>query len=126
MEMEKAFKAIEEVQEYLGLEPDNADLEDLVSCDGGLVSFYDDKDTYIVLPFTNDGLDYDKINHIVVIERSFEVKYPEFTQQGVALDGVEREFFLSTNVVIMNYDNLLPLLKSCLEQFNKIKIDKRW
>lgn len=124
--MEKAFKAIEEVQEYLGLEPDNADLEDLVRCNGGLVSFYDDKDTYIILPFTGDGLDYDKINHIVVIERSFAVKYPEFTQQEVALEGVEREFFLSTNVVIMNYDNLLPLLKSCLEQFNKIKIDSRW
>ena len=124
--MEKVFKVIKEIQEYLGLEPDNADLEDLVRCNGGLVSFYDDKDTYIILPFTEDGLDYDKINHIVVIERSFAVKYPEFTQQEVALDGVEREFFLSTNVVIMNYDNLLPLLKSGLEQFNKIKIDSRW
>lgn len=124
--MEKVFKAIEEVQEYLGLEPDNADLEDLVHCNGGLVSFYGDKDTYIILPFTDNGLDYEKINHIVVIERSFAVKYPEFTQQEVVLEGVEREFFLSTNVVIMNYDNLLPLLKSGLEQFNKITINLQW
>lgn len=49
-EMEKVFKVIKEIQEYLGLEPDNADLEDLVRCNGGLVSFYDDKDTYIILP----------------------------------------------------------------------------
>ena len=52
MEMEKAFKAIEEVQEYLGLEPDNADLEDLVRCEGWLVSFYDDNGTFITLPST--------------------------------------------------------------------------
>lgn len=124
--MDKAFKAIEEVQEYLGLEPDNADLEDLARCDGWLVSFYDDNGTFITLPFNEEGINYDEINHIVKIRRSFMVKYPRVIQQEVVLKGVEREFDISTTVIVTNYKDLLPLLKSCLEQFNKIKIDSRW
>ena len=49
--MEKAFKAIEEVQEYLGLEPDNESMMELDMCKSGYVSFYDDKGTSILLPF---------------------------------------------------------------------------
>lgn len=49
--MKKAFKAIEEVQEYLGLEPDNESLMELDMCKGGYVGFYDDKGTSILLPF---------------------------------------------------------------------------
>ena len=37
--MEKAFKAIEEVQEYLGLEPDNESMIELDMCKSGLCWF---------------------------------------------------------------------------------------
>lgn len=126
MEMKKAFKAIEEIQEYLGLEPDNADLEDLARCDGWLVSFYDDNGTFITLPFNEEGINYEEINHIVKIKRNMVVKYPRVIQQEVVLEGVEKEFSISTTVIVANYNDLLPLLKSCLEQFSKIKIDSRW
>lgn len=124
--MEKAFKAIEEVQEYLGLEPDNESMMELDICKSGYVGFYDDKGTSILLPFNKEGIDYKEINHIVKIERSLRVKYPKVIQQEVVLNGVEEEFSISTSVIVVNYNDLLPLLKSCLEQFNKIKINKRW
>ena len=101
-------------------------MEDLVRCDGWLVSFYDANGTFITLPFNKDGIDYKEINHIVKIRRSFMVKYPKVIQQEVVLKGVEREFDISTTVIVMNYKDLLPLLKSCLDQFNKIKIDSGW
>lgn len=124
--MEKAFKAIEEVQEYLGLEPDNESMMELDMCKSGYVGFYDDKGTSILLPFNEEGIDYKEINHVVKIERSLRVKYPKVIQQEVVLNGVEKEFSISTTVIVTDYNNLLPLLKSCLEQFNKIKIDSRW
>ena len=124
--MEKTFKAIEEVQEHLGLEPDNEDMEDMVRCNGGYVGFYDDKGTSIRLPFNEEGIDYGEINHIVKIRRDLMVKYPRVIQQEVVLEGVEKEFSISTSVIVVDYKDLLPLLKTCLEQFNKIKIDSRW
>lgn len=126
MEMEKAFKAIEEVQEYLGLEPDNESMVELDMCKSGYVGFYDDKGTSVLLPFNEEGIDYKEIDHIVKIERSLRVKYPKVIQQEVVLNGVEDEFSISTTVIVVDYKDLLPLLKSCLEQFNKIKIDSRW
>lgn len=124
--MEKTFKAIEEVQEHLGLEPDNEDMEDMVRCNGGYVGFYDDKGTSIRLPFNEEGIDYGEINHIVKIRRDLMVKYHRVIQQEVVLEGVEKEFSISTSVIVVDYKDLLPLLKTCLEQFNKIKIDSRW
>lgn len=126
MEMEKAFKAIDEVQAYLSLEPDNEAVEDMVRCNGGHVGFYDDKGTSIILPFDEEGINYEEINHIVKIKRNMVVKYPRVIQQEVVLEGVEKEFSISTTVIVANYKDLLPLLKSCLEQFNKIKVDSRW
>ena len=126
MEMEKAFKAIEEVQEYLGLEPDNESMRELDMCKSGYVGFYDDKGTSIRLPFNEEGIDYKEIDHIVKIQRDLRVHYPRVIQQEVVLEGVEKEFSISTKVIVVDYNDLLPLLKSCLEQFNKIKIDSRW
>lgn len=121
--MKKAFDAIDEISEYLDLEPDNEDMEDMVRCNGG---FNDSKGTSIRLPFVSEGIDYDELDHIIKIRRDLMVKYPRVIQQEVVLEGVEREFSISTTVIVVDYNNLLPLLKSCLEQFNKIKIDKRW
>lgn len=124
--MKKAFDAIDEISEYLDLEPDNEDMEDMVRCNGGYVGFNDSKGTSIRLPFGSEGIDYDELSHIIKIRRDLMVNYPRVIQQEVVLEGVEREFSISTTVIVVDYNNLLPLLKSCLEQFNKIKIDKRW
>ena len=124
--MEKAFKAIEVVQEYLGLEPDNELMMELDMCKSGYVGFYDDKGTSIRLPFNEGGIDYKEIDHIVKIRRDLRVHYPKVIQQEVVLEGVEKEFSFSTTVIVVDYNDLLPLLKTCLEQFNKIKIDSRW
>lgn len=123
--MKKAFDAIDEISEYLGLEPDNEDMEDMVRCNGGYVGFYDSKGTSIRLPFDSEGIDYKEIDRIVKIKRSLRVNYPRVIQQEVVLEGVEKDFSISTTVIVANYNDLLPLLKSCLEQFNKIKIDSR-
>ena len=124
--MEKAFKAIEEVQQYLCLEPYNESMMELDMCKSGYVGFYDDKGTSIRLPFNEVGIDYKEIDHIVKIQRDLRVHYPKVIQQEVVLKGVEKEFSISTTVIVVDYNDLLPLLKSCLEQFNKIKIDSRW
>lgn len=124
--MNKALDAIEEISKYLDLEPDNEDMEEMVRCNGGYVGFYDGKGTSIRLPFDAEGIDYDSLDHIIKIRRDLVVKYPRVIQQEVVLEGIEREFSISTTVIVVDYNNLLPLLKSCLEQFNKIKIDKRW
>jgi hypothetical protein len=124
--MEKAFDAIDEISNYLDLEPDNEDMEEIVRCNGGYVGFYDGKGTSIRLPFDSKGIDYDSLSHIVKIRRDLMVNYPRVIQQEVVLEGIESEFSISTSVIVVNYSDLLPLLKSCLEQFNKIKIDKRW
>lgn len=124
--MEKAFKAIEEVQEYLGLESDNESMMELDMCKSGYVGLYDDKGTSIRLPFNEEGIDYKEIDHIVKIRRDLRVHYPKVIQQEVVLEGVEKEFSISTTVIVVDYKDLLPLLKTCLEQFNKIKIDSRW
>lgn len=124
--MKKAFDAIDEISEYLGLEPDNEDMEDMVRCNGGYVGFYDSKGTSIRLPFDSEAIDYDELDHIIKIRRDLMVNYPRVIQQEVVLEGIESKFSISTSVIVVNYNDLLPLLKSCLEQFNKIKIDKRW
>ena len=124
--MKKAFDAIDEISNYLDLEPDNEDMEEMVRCNGGYVGFYDGKGTSIRLPFDSRGIDYDSLSHIVKIRRDLMVNYPRVIQQEVVLEGIESEFSISTSVIVINYNDLLPLLKSCLEQFNKIKIDKRW
>lgn len=124
--MNKAFDAIEEISKFLDLEPDNEDMEEMVRCNGGYVSFYDGKGTSIRLPFDSKGIDYDYLDHVIKIRRDLVVKYPRVIQQEVVLEGVEKEFSISTTVIVVDYNDLLPLLKSCLEQFNKIKIDKRW
>lgn len=49
--MKKAFDVIDEISEFLDLEPDNEDMEDMVRCNGGYVGFYDGKGTSIRLPF---------------------------------------------------------------------------
>lgn len=124
--MKKAFDAIDEISEFLDLEPDNEDMEDMVRCNGGYVGFYDSKGTSIRLPFDSEGIDYDSLSHVIKIIRNFRVDYPRFIQQEVVLEGVETKFSISTSVIVVNYNDLLPLLKSCLEQFNKIKIDSQW
>lgn len=124
--MKKAFDTIDEISEYLDLEPDNEDMEDMVRCNGGYVGFYDGKGTSIRLPFDSEGIDYNSFNHVIKITRNFRVDYPRVIQQEVVLEGIESEFSISTSVIVVNYNDLLPLLKSCLKQFNKIKIDKRW
>lgn len=124
--MKKAFDAIDEISNYLDLEPYNEDMEEMVRCNGGYVGFYDGKGTSIRLPFDSKGIDYDSLSHIVKIRRDLMVNYPRVIQQEVVLEGIESEFSISTSVIVVNYNDLLPLLKSCLEQFNKIKIDKRW
>ena len=123
--MEKAFDAIDEISNYVDLEPDNEDMEEIVRCNGGYVGFYDGKGTSIRLPFDSKGIDYDSLNHVIKITRNFRVDYPRVIQQEVVLEGAEREFSISTSVIVTNYKDLLPLLKSCLKQFNKIKIDSR-
>lgn len=124
--MKKAFDVIDEISEFLDLEPDNEDMEDMVRCNGGYVGFYDGKGTSIRLPFDSKGINYDSLSHVIKIRRDLMVNYPRVIQQEVVLEGVEKEFSISTSVIVVNYNDLLPLLKSCLEQFNKIKIDKRW
>lgn len=124
--MKKAFHAIEEISKFLDLEPDNEDMEEVVRCNGGYVSFYDGRGTSIRLPFDSEGIDYNSLSNVIKIIRNFRVDYPRVIQQEVVLEGVEREFSISTTVIVVDYNNLLPLLKSCLEQFNKIKIDSRW
>ena len=124
--MKKAFDAIDEISEFLDLEPDNEDMKDMVRCNGGYVGFYDGKGTSIRLPFDSEGIDYDELDHIIKIRRDLMVNYPRVIQQEVVLEGIESEFSISTSGIVVNYNDLLPLLKSCLKQFNKIKIDKRW
>ena len=124
--MKKAFDAIDEISKFLDLEPDNEDMEEMVRCNGGYVSFYDGKGTSIRLPFVSEGIDYDSLSHVIKIIRNFRVDYPKVIQQEVVLEGVEREFSISTSVIVINYKDLLPILKSCLEQFNKIKIGSRY
>lgn len=124
--MKKAFDAIDEISEFLDLEPDNEDMEDMVRCNGGYVGFYNGKGTSIRLPFDSEGIDYDSLSHVIKIIRNFRVDYPRVIQQEVVLEGVETKFSISTSVIVVNYNDLLPLLKSCLEQFNKIKIDSQW
>jgi hypothetical protein len=124
--MKKAFDAIDEISEFLDLEPDNEDMEDMVRCNGGYVGFYNGKGTSIRLPFDSEGIDYDSLSHVIKIIRNFRVDYPRVIQQEVVLEGVETKFSISTSVIVVNYNDLLPQLKSCLEQFNKIKIDSQW
>ena len=124
--MKKVFDAIDEISEFLDLEPDNEDMEDMVRCNGGYVGFYNGKGTSIRLPFDSEGIDYDSLSHVIKIIRNFRVDYPRVIQQEVVLEGVETKFSISTSVIVVNYNDLLPLLKSCLGQFNKIKIDSQW
>lgn len=124
--MKNVFDAINEISEFLDLGPDNEDMEDMVRCNGGYVGFYDGKGTSLRLPFDSEGIDYEKIDHIVKIQRDLRVDYPRVIQQEVVLEGIEKEFSISTTVIVVDYNDLLPLLKSCLKQFNKIKIDRRW
>jgi hypothetical protein len=120
---ESVFKQIESIAEGLDMEASNEDMIELDMNGSGYVAFVDNLNNQILLPFSESGLEFNDLHHIVEIRREHTISYPKYIQQDVELDGVEENFSISTKVVVMSKDNLIPLLKECLKQFRTIKIN---
>lgn len=120
---ESVFKQIESIAEDLDMEASNEDMIELDMNGSGYVAFVDNLNNQILLPFSESGLEFNDLHHIVEIQRKHTISYPKYIQQDVELDGVEENFSISTKVVVMSKDNLIPLLKECLKQFRTIKIN---
>ena len=120
---ESVFKQIESIAEGLDMEASNEDMIELDMNGSGYVAFIDNLNNQIVLPFSESGLDFNALHNIVEIRRLHSISYPKYIQQEVELEGVEENFSISTRVVVMSKDNLIPLLRECLKQFRAIKIN---
>ena len=120
---ESVFKQIESIAEGLDMEASNEDMIELDMNGYGYVTFKDNLNNRISLPFSESGLDFDALHNIVEISRLHSISYPKYIQQPVELEGVEGDFSISTKVVVMSKDNLIPLLSKCLKQFRAIKIN---
>ena len=120
---ESVFKQIESIAEGLNMEASNEDMIELDMNGSGYVAFVDNLNNQILLPFSESGLEFNDLHHIVEIRREHTISYPKYIQQDVELDGVKENFSISTKVVVMSKDNLIPLLRECLKQFRTIKIN---
>lgn len=120
---ESVFKQIESIAEDLDMEASNEDMIELDVNGYGYVAFMDSLKNRVSLPFSESGLDFNALHNIVEIRREHSISYPKYIQQDVELDGVEENFSISTKVVVMSKDNLIPLLSECLKQFRAIKIN---
>lgn len=120
---ESVFKQIESIAEGLDMEASNEDMIELDMNGYGYVTFRDSLKNRVSLPFSESGLDFNALHNIVEISRVHSISYPKYIQQPVELEGVEEDFSISTRVVVMSKDNLIPLLSECLKQFRTIKIN---
>ena len=120
---ESVFKQIESIAKSLAMEASNEDMIELDMNGSGYVAFIDNLNNQIVLPFSESGLEFKDLHNIVEIRREYSISYPKYIQQDVELKGVEEDFSISTKVVVMSKDNLIPLLSECLKRFRTIKIN---
>lgn len=120
---ESVFKQIDSIAKDLDMEASNEDMIELDMNGSGYVAFIDNLNNQIVLPFSESGLEFNDLHNIVEISRVHSISYPKYIQQDVELKGVEENFSISTKVVVMSKDNLIPLLKECLKRFRTIKIN---
>lgn len=105
------------------MEASNEDMIELGMSGYGYVTFMDSLKNRVSLPFSESGLDFNALHNIVEISRVHSISYPKYIQQPVELEGVEEDFSISTRVVVMSKDNLIPLVSECLKQFRTIKIN---
>ena len=120
---ESVFKQIESIAKELDMEASNEDMIELDMNGSGYVAFIDNLNNQIVLPFSESGLEFNDLHHIVEIRREQTISYPKYIQQEVELNGVEEDFSISTKVIVISEDRLIPLLKECLNRFRTIKIN---
>lgn len=120
---ESVFKEIDSIAKDLDMEASNEDMIELDMNGSGYVAFIDSLNNQIVLPFSESGLEFNDLHNIVEIRREHSISYPKYIQQDVELKGVEEDFSISTKVVVMSKDSLIPLLKECLKRFRTIKIN---
>lgn len=120
---ESVFQLINDIAKELDMEASNEDLIELDMNGSGYVAFVDNLNNQILLPFSESGLEFNDLHHIVEIRREHTISYHKYIQQEVELNGVEEDFSISTKVVVMSKDNLIPLLRECLKQFRTIKIN---
>ena len=120
---ESVFQLIDNIAKELDMEASNEDMIELDMNGSGYVAFIDDLNNKIVLPFSESGLDFSDLHHIVEVQRLHSISYPRYIQQEVELNGVEEDFSISTKVIVTSEDRLIPLLKECLNRFRTIKIN---
>lgn len=120
---ESVFKEIDSIAKDLDMEASNEDMIELDMNGSGYVAFIDNLNNQIVLPFSESGLEFNDLHNIVEIRREYSISYPKYIQQDVELKGVEENFSISTKVVVMSKDSLIPLLSECLKRFRTIKIN---
>lgn len=120
---ESVFKQIESIAEDLDMEASNEDMVELDMTGYGYVTFMDNLKNRVSLPFSESGLDFNALHNIVEITRVHSISYPKYIQQPVELEGVEEDFSISTRVIVVSKDILIPLVSECLKQFRTIKIN---
>ena len=120
---ESVFKQIDSIADDLDMEASNEDMIELDMNGCGYVTFVDNLNNQIRLPFSESGLEFNDLHNIVEIRREHSISYPKYIQQDVELEGVEENFSISTKVVVVSKDNLIPLVSECLKQFRTIKIN---
>lgn len=120
---ESVFQLIDDIAKELDMEASNEDMIELGMSGYGYVTFMDSLKNRVSLPFSESGLDFNALHNIVEISRIHSISYPKYIQQPVELEGVEEDFSISTKVVVVSKDNLIPLVSECLKQFRAIKIN---
>lgn len=120
---ESVFNLIDTIAKELDMEASNEDMIELDMNGSGYVAFIDNLNNQIVLPFSESGLEFPDLHHIVEVRRLHSISYPKYIQQEVELNGVEGDFSISTKVIVTSEDRLIPLLKECLNRFRTIKIN---
>lgn len=123
MTPESVFQLIDDIAKELDMEASNEDMIELGMSGYGYVTFMDSLKNRVSLPFSESGLDFNALHNIVEISRIHSISYPKYIQQPVELEGVEEDFSISTKVVVVSKDNLIPLVSECLKQFRAIKIN---
>ena len=120
---ESVFQLIDDIAKELDMEASNEGMIELGMSGYGYVTFMDSLKNRVSLPFSESGLDFNALHNIVEISRIHSISYPKYIQQPVELEGVEEDFSISTKVVVVSKDNLIPLVSECLKQFRAIKIN---
>lgn len=120
--VEDVFSYIDQLCKDLDVSADNSDLMYFDQERFTRINFYSSKGTNFSLLFSDDGLELKDMGYKVTLKRDFRISYPTGIALHPLLDGVEDCFSVKYDVIVINKDDLIPILKRVISSVDLVEV----